>query len=49
MPREGYFTRSFCPTCSVFELTPGLSRARSAMLVPVFAEIEPNVSPLCTV
>ena len=49
MRREGYFTRSFCPTCSAFELTPGLSARSSATRVPVFAEIEPNVSPACTV
>jgi len=49
MRREGYFTRSLCPTRSVFELTPGLSRSSSAMLAPVFDEIDPKVSPVCTV
>ena len=47
MRREGYFTRSFCPTWSEFELTPGFSCSISAIGTPVFAEIEPNVSPLC--
>ena len=49
MRREGYFTRSLCPTWSEFELTPGFSRSSSAIGTPVFAEIEPNVSPLSTV
>ena len=49
MRPEGYFTRSFCPTCSEFVLTPGLSCSICAIGTPVFAEIEPNVSPAATV
>jgi hypothetical protein len=49
MRRERYFTRSFCPTWSAFELTPGLSCSICEIGTPVFAEIEPNVSPAATV
>ena len=46
---ERYLTRSFWPTWSAFELTPGLSCSSWATVVPSFAAIEPNVSPLRTV
>ena len=49
MRAEGYFTRSFCPTCSEFELTPGFSCSSWEIGTPVFAEIEPKVSPAATV
>jgi hypothetical protein len=49
MRREGYFTRSLWPTWSALELTPGFNRSSSATETPVFVEIEPNVSPVCTV
>ena len=46
--REGYFTRSFWPTWSAVELTPGFRRSRSEIETPVLTEIELNESPLCT-
>ena len=47
--RGPYLTRSFCPTWSVFELTPGLSCSSALTVVRSRTAIEPNVSPLRTV
>jgi hypothetical protein len=49
MRAERYFTRTFWPTWSEFELTPGFSVRSSSIEIPAFAEIEPKVSPLWTV